>query len=58
MCITCTIYKKELQADAELDWNTLLEWISGREKLEIFERDNDIDNDNTSKKNNDVSDNN
>jgi hypothetical protein len=36
----------------------LLEWISGQEKLETFERDNDIDDDNTSKQNNDVSDNN
>ncbi len=40
--------KKELQADAELDWNALLEWISGQEKLQTFERDNNIDNDNTS----------
>jgi hypothetical protein len=50
--------KKELQADAELDWNASLEWISGQAKLETFERDNDIDNNNTSKQNNDVSDNN
>ncbi len=50
--------KKELQADAELDWNTLLEWISSQAKLETFERYNDIDDDNTSKQNNDVSDNN
>ena len=41
--------KKELQADAELDWNALLGWISGQAKLEMFERDNDIDDDNTSK---------
>jgi hypothetical protein len=50
--------KKELQADAELDWNALLEWISGQTVLEMFECDNDIDNNNTSKQNNDVSDNN
>jgi hypothetical protein len=50
--------KKELQADAELDWNTSLEWISGQAKLEMFECDNDIDDKNTSKQNNDVSDNN
>jgi hypothetical protein len=50
--------KKELQADAELDWNASLEWISGQTKLEMFERDNDIDDNNTSKQNNDVSDNN
>ncbi len=47
--------KKVLQADAELDWNASLEWISGQAKLETFEHDNDIDNDNTSKQNNDVS---
>jgi hypothetical protein len=41
--------KKELQADAELDWNALLEWFSGQAKLETFERDNDIDDNNTSK---------
>jgi hypothetical protein len=41
--------KKELQADAEIDWNASLEWISGQAKLEMFECDNDIDNDNTSK---------
>ena len=58
MCVTCAIYKKELQADAELDWNASLEWISGQAKLEIFERDNDIDDDNTSKQNNHVGDNN
>ncbi len=46
--------KIELQADAELDWNASLEWISGQAKLETFEHDNDIDNDNTSKQNNDV----
>jgi hypothetical protein len=28
--------KKELQADAELDWDALLEWISGQAKLEMF----------------------
>ncbi len=28
--------KKELQADAELDWNASLEWISGQAKLEMF----------------------
>ncbi len=56
MCITCTIYEIELQADAELDQNASLEWISGQAKLETFERNNDIDNDNTSKQNNDVSD--
>jgi hypothetical protein len=50
--------KKELQADAELDWNASLEWISGQAKLETFERDNDIDDNNTSKQNNYVSDNN
>jgi hypothetical protein len=50
--------KKELQADAELDWNALLEWVSGQAKLEMFERDNDIDDNNTSKQNNDVSGNN
>ncbi len=50
--------KKELQADAEHGWNTLLEWISDHAKLETFELDNDIDEDNTSKQNNDVSDNN
>ena len=49
--------KKELQADAELDWNALLEWISGQAKMETFERDNDIDDNNTSKQNNYVSDN-
>jgi hypothetical protein len=49
--------KKEIQADAELDWNTSLEWISGQAKLETFELNNDIDNNNTSKQNNDVSDN-
>jgi hypothetical protein len=50
--------KKELQADAELDWNASLEWISGQAKLETFEQNNDIDNNNTRKQNNDVSDNN
>jgi hypothetical protein len=58
-CASLVQYKKkELQADAELDWNALLEWISGQAKLEMFECNNDIDNDNTSKQNNDVSDNN
>ena len=28
--------KKELQTDAELDWNASLEWISGQAKLEMF----------------------
>ncbi len=50
--------KKEHQADTELDWNASLEWIGGQAKLETFERDNGIYNDNTSKQNNDVSDNN
>ena len=50
--------KKELQADAELDWNASLEWISGQAKLETLECDNDIADNNTSKQNNDVSDNN
>jgi hypothetical protein len=50
--------KEELKADAKLDWNALLEWISGQAKLKMFERNNDIDDDNTSKQNNDVSDNN
>ncbi len=58
MCVTRTIYEKKLQADAELDWNALLEWISGQAKLETCECNNDIDDNNTSKQNNDVSDNN
>jgi hypothetical protein len=49
--------KNEVQADAELDWNALLEWISDQAKLETFELNKDIDNNNTSKKNNDVGDN-
>ncbi len=47
--------KNELQADAQLGWNATLEWISDQAKLEAFERNNDIDNDNTSKQNNHVS---
>jgi hypothetical protein len=58
MCVTLQYMKKELQADAELDWNASLEWISGQAKLEMFECDNDINNNNTSKQYNDVSDNN
>ncbi len=50
--------KNKLQADAEHDWNTSLEWISDQAKLETFELNNDIDNDNTSKQNNHVGDNN
>jgi hypothetical protein len=50
--------KNKLQADAQLGWNATLEWISDQEKLEMFERNNDIDNDNTSKQNNHVGDNN
>jgi hypothetical protein len=48
--------KNKLQADAEHDWNTLLEWISDQAKVETFELNNDIDGNNTSKENNDVSD--
>ncbi len=50
--------KNEFQADAKLGWNATLEWISDQTKLETFERNNDIDNDNTSKQNNHVGDNN
>ncbi len=58
-CVSLVQYmKEELQADAEFDWNALLEWISSQAKLETFECDNDIDNNNISKQNNDVSDNN
>ncbi len=39
----------KLQADAQLGWNTTLEWISDQAKLKTFERNNDIDDDNTSK---------
>jgi hypothetical protein len=50
--------KNELQADAQLGWNTTLEWISDQAKLETFQRNNDIDDNNTSKQNNHVGDNN
>jgi hypothetical protein len=50
--------KNKLKADAQLGWNATLEWISDQAKLEMFERNNDIDNDNTSKQNNHVGDNN
>ncbi len=50
--------KNELQANAQLGWNTILEWISDQAKLEMFECNNDIDDDNTSKQNNHVGDNN
>jgi hypothetical protein len=59
MHVTCTIYEKRTSGRCrKVDWNALLEWISGQAKLEMFERNNDIDDDNTSKQNNDVSDNN
>jgi hypothetical protein len=58
-CVSLLQYmKNELQADAEHNWNTSLEWISDQARLETFELDNDIDYDNTSKQNNDVIDNN
>jgi hypothetical protein len=50
--------KNKLQADAQLGWNTMLEWISDQAKLETFERNNDIEDDYTSKQNNHVGDNN
>ncbi len=50
--------KNELQADAQLGWNSTLEWISDQAKLETFERNNDIEDNNTSKQNNHVGDNN
>ena len=54
-CLSLVQYlKRELQADAEHDWNTSLERISDQAKQETFELDNDIDEDNTSKQNNHV----
>jgi hypothetical protein len=50
--------KNELQADAQLGWIAMLEWISDQAKLETFECNNDINNNNTSKQNNHVGDNN
>jgi hypothetical protein len=50
--------KNKLQAEAQLGWNAKLEWISDQAKLEMFECNNDIDEDNTSKQNNHMGDNN
>ncbi len=49
--------KNKLQADAQLGWNATLEWISDQAKLETFECNNDIYDDNTSKQDNHVDDN-
>ncbi len=50
--------KSKLQADAEHDWNALLEWIHDQANLEMLSSDNKIDNNKTSKQNNYVGDNN
>jgi hypothetical protein len=50
--------KNKLREEAQLGWNATLEWFSDQAKLETFERNNDIDGDNTSKQNNHVVDNN
>jgi hypothetical protein len=50
--------KSKLQADAEHDWNALLEWIRDQAKLEMLSRNNEIDDNKTSKQNNNVGDNN
>jgi hypothetical protein len=47
--------KKELQADAEHDWKN---GLVIKQNWKLFEINNDIDNYNTSKQNNDISDNN
>ncbi len=58
-CVSLVQYmKNKLKADAQLGWNAMLEWISDQAKLETFERNNDIDSNNTSKQNYHVGDNN
>jgi hypothetical protein len=50
--------KSKLQADVEHDWNSSMEWICDKAKLEMLSCDNEIDDDKTSKQNNNVGDNN